>query len=66
MLPVIDDTDSDVGNLLYDDSQQMILRTLQVYVDGTTTMSVHERKASIREFYGTFTYFLSIFLSILV
>lgn len=27
---------------------------LQVYVDGTTTMSTHERKASIREFYGIF------------
>ena len=25
---------------------------LQAYVDGKTTMSVHERKASIREFYG--------------
>jgi hypothetical protein len=25
---------------------------VQVYVDGTTTMSTHERKASIREFYG--------------
>ncbi|KAF8411166.1 hypothetical protein HHK36_003709 [Tetracentron sinense] len=25
---------------------------LQVYADGTTTMSTHERKASIREFYG--------------
>uniref|UniRef100_A0A453DH10 RING-type domain-containing protein n=1 Tax=Aegilops tauschii subsp. strangulata TaxID=200361 RepID=A0A453DH10_AEGTS len=25
---------------------------LQVYVDGTTTMSTHERKASIREFYA--------------
>ncbi|XLU30177.1 hypothetical protein S245_066243, partial [Arachis hypogaea] len=23
-----------------------------VYVDGTTTMSTHERKASIREFYA--------------
>ncbi|KAK3005390.1 hypothetical protein RJ639_016794, partial [Escallonia herrerae] len=31
-----------------------LLRVLiyKVYVDGTTTMSVHERKASIREFYG--------------
>lgn len=27
---------------------------LQVYVDGTTTMSTHERKASIRDFYGKF------------
>ena len=27
---------------------------VQVYVDGTTTMSTHERKASIREFYGKF------------
>jgi len=26
----------------------------QVYVDGTTTMTTHERKASIREFYGKF------------
>jgi hypothetical protein len=25
---------------------------VQVYADGTTTMSTHERKASIREFYG--------------
>lgn len=25
-------------------------------MDGTTTMSTHERKASIREFYGTFMY----------
>ena len=25
---------------------------LQVYVDGTATMSTQERKASIREFYG--------------
>jgi len=25
---------------------------VQVYVDGSTTMSTHERKASIREFYG--------------
>ncbi|XLS90240.1 hypothetical protein HN51_066248 [Arachis hypogaea] len=24
---------------------------VQIYVDGTTTMSTHERKASIREFY---------------
>jgi hypothetical protein len=30
---------------------------LQVYVDGTTTMSTHERKASIREFYGNFPEF---------
>uniref|UniRef100_A0A7N0TK38 RING-type domain-containing protein n=1 Tax=Kalanchoe fedtschenkoi TaxID=63787 RepID=A0A7N0TK38_KALFE len=32
-----------------------LLRILiyKVYVDGTTTMSTHERKASIREFYGT-------------
>lgn len=31
-----------------------LLRILifQVYADGTTTMSTHERKASIREFYG--------------
>ncbi|KAL2627292.1 hypothetical protein AAZV13_07G164800 [Glycine max] len=31
-----------------------LLRILiyKVYVDGTTTMSTHERKASIREFYG--------------
>ncbi|KAG5622603.1 hypothetical protein H5410_007821 [Solanum commersonii] len=31
-----------------------LLRILiyKVYVDGTTTMSVHERKASIREFYA--------------
>ncbi|KAK9681933.1 hypothetical protein RND81_10G037900 [Saponaria officinalis] len=31
-----------------------LLRILiyKVYVDGTTTMSAHERKASIREFYG--------------
>lgn len=28
------------------------LHVLQVYADGTTTMSTHERKASIREFYG--------------
>ncbi|XP_047318801.1 E3 ubiquitin-protein ligase AIRP2-like [Impatiens glandulifera] len=28
------------------------LKFFQVYVDGTTTMSVHERKASIREFYA--------------
>lgn len=27
---------------------------MQVYVDGTTTMSTHERKASIREFYGKY------------
>lgn len=26
----------------------------QVYADGTTTMSTHERKASIREFYGKY------------
>jgi hypothetical protein len=25
---------------------------VQVYVDGSTTMSTHERKASVREFYG--------------
>jgi hypothetical protein len=25
---------------------------VQVYADGTTTMCTHERKASIREFYG--------------
>lgn len=25
---------------------------LQAYVDGKTTMSIHERKASIKEFYG--------------
>lgn len=25
---------------------------LQAYADGKTTMSIHERKASIREFYG--------------
>ena len=31
---------------------------LQVYVDGTTTMSTHERKASIREFYGSIRVFL--------
>jgi len=31
---------------------------LQVYVDGTTTMSTHERKASIREFYGISYFFL--------
>lgn len=32
-----------------------LLRILiyKVYVDGTTTMSTHERKASVREFYGT-------------
>ncbi|CAM8900325.1 hypothetical protein QQ045_010267 [Rhodiola kirilowii] len=32
-----------------------LLRILiyKVYVDGTTTMCTHERKASIREFYGT-------------
>uniref|UniRef100_A0A7N0V2M8 RING-type domain-containing protein n=2 Tax=Kalanchoe fedtschenkoi TaxID=63787 RepID=A0A7N0V2M8_KALFE len=32
-----------------------LLRILiyKVYADGTTTMSTHERKASIREFYGT-------------
>jgi hypothetical protein len=29
---------------------------VQVYVDGTTTMSTHERKASIREFYGKISY----------
>jgi len=31
-----------------------LLRILiyKVYADGTTTMSTHERKASIREFYG--------------
>ncbi|KAJ0082076.1 hypothetical protein Patl1_10781 [Pistacia atlantica] len=30
----------------------LTLAVLQVYVDGTTTMSTHERKASIREFYA--------------
>ncbi|XP_040955715.1 E3 ubiquitin-protein ligase AIRP2 isoform X5 [Gossypium hirsutum] len=36
-----------------------LLRILiyKVYVDGTTTMSTHERKASIREFYGIFSQF---------
>lgn len=45
--------------------QLLILETLQVYVDGTTTMSTHERKASIREFYGTFKYsgYLMLFLT---
>nr|DAD28482.1 TPA_asm: hypothetical protein HUJ06_029950 [Nelumbo nucifera] len=28
----------------------------QAYEDGKTTMSVHERKASIREFYGKWTF----------
>jgi hypothetical protein len=34
-----------------------LLRILvyKVYVDGTTTMSTHERKASIKEFYGNVT-----------
>lgn len=30
------------------------LQHVQVHVDGSTTMSTHERKASIKEFYGTF------------
>ncbi|KAK3188015.1 hypothetical protein Dsin_027576 [Dipteronia sinensis] len=47
-----------------------LLRILiyKVYVDGTTTMSTHERKASIREFYGTFIhleYFAVIYPSLL-
>lgn len=32
-----------------------LVAILQVYVDGTTTMSTHERKASIKEFYGEST-----------
>jgi hypothetical protein len=35
---------------------------LQVYVDGTTTMSTHERKASIREFYGKISHSYCIFI----
>ncbi|PHT66535.1 hypothetical protein T459_30960 [Capsicum annuum] len=38
-----------------------LLRILifKVYVDGTTNMSVQERKASIKEFYGLFLHFPS-------
>lgn len=37
---------------------------IQVYADGTTTMSTHERKASIREFYGIVRVFQNLLNSI--
>lgn len=34
-----------------------LLVLVQTYADGKTTMSIYERKASIREFYGEETSF---------
>lgn len=31
-------------------------------MDGTTTMSTHERKASLREFYGMFSHWMNLAL----
>jgi hypothetical protein len=35
-------------------SKEGVTLMMQVYMDGTTTMSTYERKASFHEFYGMF------------
>ncbi|KAJ8448029.1 hypothetical protein Cgig2_028905 [Carnegiea gigantea] len=44
-----------LSNLIFNTkrvAEEKVREELSVYVDGTTTMSTHERKASIREFYA--------------
>lgn len=40
--------------------KKSLIPFVQVYMDGTTTMSTHERKASLREFYGNLLAILTI------
>ncbi len=40
--------------------KKSLIPFVQVYMDGTTTMSTHERKASLREFYGNLLAVLAI------
>ncbi len=44
----------------FNHQKKSLIPFVQVYMDGTTTMSIHERKASLREFYGNLLAVLTI------